>query len=555
MKKTVILLFLLMLTGQTMTQWVNNYWGNNLGDDNKILNSKGLAVTTDSHKDCYVTGYTTDPNTGSDIILIKYDEEGDTIYSRTYSGTGVGEDRAFGIAVDDLDNIYITGQVSMAGRGLELVVLKYSSNGNLLWDKIYGATSQDLDDAGLSLVIDDNNKVIVTGYCTGADGLKDIVTIKLNQNGSTAWVKMEDGEGGLNSEGFGIAVDDNDFIYVSGYTTSENNSSGKDVAVIKYGQGGNKKWLKSYNGSVNKDDIAYGIALDGYNKIYLTGYTTVGSADDNTDVLLMKLNSNGSINWVKKYNEGNGISTDKAFGIIVDSDNRIYVSGETSTSINNRDYLVLKYNLSGVLHWSTKYDGPVHGDDYASAISILSSSKIVVTGASWGTNQNYDYATVKIKKSNGEKDPASRYSVAVSSNDIAKDVDVSSNNTIYVTGYSELIVENKGSGTAISTIMERDDDGEMNTGNNVPEKFRLFQNYPNPFNPSTTIKFEISDNMPVKLVVYDMLGRSVDILVNSELKAGSYSITYTNKNLSSGIYFYELSAGNYKDVKKMNVVK
>ncbi|HJY64773.1 MAG TPA: T9SS type A sorting domain-containing protein, partial [Ignavibacteria bacterium] len=285
------------------------------------------------------------------------------------------------------------------------------------------------------------------------------------------------------------------------------------------------------------------------------GYTTVNGAQNNTDVMLMKLNTNGSVNWVKKYNEGSGISTDKAFGIVVDSDNRIYVSGEASNSSQGKNYLTLKYNTSGNLQWSSVYDGPGHGDDYANAISLLSSSRIVVTGASWGVNQNFDYATLKIKKNDGGVQSVSRYSLTGSSNDIAKDIDVSNSNTIYVTGYSELIVDNKGSGAAITTLMEKDNDEETNTGNNIPEKFLLLQNYPNPFNPSTTIKFEISDNMPVKLVVYDMLGRSVDKLVDSELKAGSYSIVYTNKNLSSGIYFYELSAGNYKDVKKMTVVK
>jgi hypothetical protein len=99
------------------------------------------------------------------------------------------------------------------------------------------------------------------------------------------------------------------------------------------------------------------------------------------------------------------------------------------------------------------------------------------------------------------------------------------------------------------------DDTKEGISSNTPSSFSLHQNYPNPFNPSTTIKFEISNSGLVKLVVYDMLGKTVDILVNQNLEPGSYSINYTNKNLYSGVYFYELTAGDFKDIKKMSLIK
>lgn len=92
--------------------------------------------------------------------------------------------------------------------------------------------------------------------------------------------------------------------------------------------------------------------------------------------------------------------------------------------------------------------------------------------------------------------------------------------------------------------------------NTVPDKFRLLQNYPNPFNPSTTIRFMIPHNSYVTLKVYDMLGREVETLISENLKPGIYETPFNvSANISSGIYFYKITAGNYSKVKKMVFLK
>ncbi|MFI5237635.1 MAG: T9SS type A sorting domain-containing protein, partial [Ignavibacteriales bacterium] len=97
----------------------------------------------------------------------------------------------------------------------------------------------------------------------------------------------------------------------------------------------------------------------------------------------------------------------------------------------------------------------------------------------------------------------------------------------------------------------------------IPNEYILFQNFPNPFNPSTKIKFSIppvtlrqaqSDNW-VTLIVYDILGREITTLVDEEKPAGSYEVIFDGKNLPSGIYVYQLIAGNFRDSKKMLLIK
>jgi hypothetical protein len=96
-----------------------------------------------------------------------------------------------------------------------------------------------------------------------------------------------------------------------------------------------------------------------------------------------------------------------------------------------------------------------------------------------------------------------------------------------------------------------------------PEEYFLYQNYPNPFNPVTTIKFTIpfveayciTPLQIVTLKIYDVLGREVRTLVNEEKTPGVYSVTFDGSNLSSGIYFYRLQAGEFIQTKKLILMK
>lgn len=97
--------------------------------------------------------------------------------------------------------------------------------------------------------------------------------------------------------------------------------------------------------------------------------------------------------------------------------------------------------------------------------------------------------------------------------------------------------------------------GVQNISGNIPSGFSLKQNYPNPFNPVTNIEFALPNKSFVKLVVYDMLGKTVETLVNNEYGAGTYKVDWNAANLPSGVYFYKLETSGFTDVKKMILVK
>ena len=92
-----------------------------------------------------------------------------------------------------------------------------------------------------------------------------------------------------------------------------------------------------------------------------------------------------------------------------------------------------------------------------------------------------------------------------------------------------------------------------------PLTFKLEQNYPNPFNPSTRIQYQVSSNSHVSLNVYDVLGNEIATLVNEEKEPGSFEVEFNlasgNRNLASGVYFYQLKAGEFIETKKMILLR
>ncbi len=127
--------------------------------------------------------------------------------------------------------------------------------------------------------------------------------------------------------------------------------------------------------------------------------------------------------------------------------------------------------------------------------------------------------------------------------------------------------ENLSAGKHQYRLKQIDFDGTFEYSNtieveiNSPTKFSLEQNYPNPFNPSTSIQYAIGSRQFVALKVYDVLGKEIATLVNEEKPEGSYEVEFNSvetlhaTSLPSGVYFYQLRAGDFVETKKMILLK
>lgn len=122
-----------------------------------------------------------------------------------------------------------------------------------------------------------------------------------------------------------------------------------------------------------------------------------------------------------------------------------------------------------------------------------------------------------------------------------KIIDLFNANTGYLYGWG-LRINN-----AITNVTEKE--------NYIPQTTILNQNYPNPFNPSTTISFTIGQSSSVKLRVFNLLGEVVATLIDNVLEAGEYSFDFYSTDLAAGLYFYSLETTNYRETKKMILLK
>ena len=127
------------------------------------------------------------------------------------------------------------------------------------------------------------------------------------------------------------------------------------------------------------------------------------------------------------------------------------------------------------------------------------------------------------------------------------------NGISFVGDYTGWIVGNNG------TILHTTNGGvsfvEEEQIDEVPSEFLLSQNYPNPFNPSTKIKYSVPQPSQVQIKVFDVLGNEIETLVSEEKPTGTYEITWNAASLPSGVYFYQLQAGEFIQSKKMILIK
>jgi len=95
----------------------------------------------------------------------------------------------------------------------------------------------------------------------------------------------------------------------------------------------------------------------------------------------------------------------------------------------------------------------------------------------------------------------------------------------------------------------------VSRGNSTPSTFSLGQNFPNPMNPSTAINYALPQRSHVTLTVFNTLGQQVATLVDGEMEAGSHEVRFEATGLASGIYFYTLRAGEFRETKRMILVR
>ena len=536
------------------TLWTRTYGGS----------SFDLARSVDQTSDggYIIAGQTMSFGAGAfDFYLVKTDPNGDTLWTRTYGGPS----SEYGRSVQQTsDGGYILAGICLPGgsRYGDAYLLKTDANGDTLWTRAYGGSG---DDKATSIQQTTDGGYIVAGETKSfGAGNYDAWLLKTDANGDTVWTRTYGGS----AEDYGWSVQQTtDSGYVmAGYSASFGAGS-LDFYLVKTDANGDSLWTRTYGGS--GVDMGFSVQQTSDGGYVFAGSTTSFGAGS-FDFYLVKTDGNGDTLWTGVYG---GSGTDYGWSVQQTTDGGYIIAGETTSfGAGNYDVYLVKVAGESLLPDVT--------------IEILPDNPpvIVPQGGSFGftgslTNniedpQVSDAWTMAIGP---EKEVYGPFKVL---NDVAlepfetrtADFNQHVPNLAPLGFYDYIAYCGDYPSTAIDSSFFQveviagassggEDLGWVLTGSfsegeiDLPSEFALMSNYPNPFNATTMISYQLPSAGEVKLEIYNLLGSRVATLVNGEQEAGYRSVTWDASDVSSGVYFYKLTAGDYTDTKRMILVK
>ncbi|WP_457600399.1 PKD domain-containing protein [Hydrogenivirga sp.] len=349
-------LLLLATTGSSQAQeWMRSY-GTSYKD-------RAFSVQQTSDGGYIVAGHTDHLGTGNDDFwVLKLNEHGIVQWERAYGESSYSE--AYSIQQTSDGGYIIAGY-----GGGDLWVIKVSSDGAVQWQKTYASSVPDI--AG-SIQETSDGGYIIAGRSGTTATFPDLLVLKLSSNGSVQWQKTYGGNNG--EDAYSVQQTSDGGYIVAGYTNSFGAGS-RDAWVIKLNPDGSVQWQKTYGGNVGEE--AYSIQQTSDGGYIVAGYTDSSGAGSR-DAWVIKLNSDGSVQWQKTYG-GNG--WDGAYSIQQTSDGGYIVAGYTFSFGNGGglpDFWVFKLDSEGSVQWQKTYGG--NSTDEAYSIQQTSDGGYIVAG-------------------------------------------------------------------------------------------------------------------------------------------------------------------------------
>lgn len=244
------------------------------------------------------------------------------------------------------------------------------------------------------------------------------------------WLSVYNGPANLTDEALIHITDNSGNVYAAGKIIGMD--TGFDIYVVKLNPSGNIVWQKNYNGPGNGNDIAYSLAVDNSSNVYLAGESKGDGTD--RDFILIKYNSSGLMQWNKRFN-GESNSFDVAVKVIPDASGNPVVSGYSYENNSSFDIVTIKYDPDGSQLWLKKYNGPGNGSDIADDMLLDNSGNVCVSGSSLGPGTINDFVLIKYS-SIGTELWVRRYNGPVNGNDNFTSLASDIYNNVFITGSS-----------------------------------------------------------------------------------------------------------------------
>jgi PGF-pre-PGF domain-containing protein len=363
----------------------NNLWNVTLnGIPSGFDEAYGAAVYNNS--DIYVVGGS-DSFSNEDIYLGKFNSSGNNLWNRTINGPQNSWDEGYSVAVDNNSNIYVVGASYWApGLKDDIYLGKFNSSGSNLWNRTINGVKNDYDEA-YGVAVDNSSNIYVTGT-TNWSGTFDLYLGKFNSSGSNLWNFTLNGPQSAYDQGTGIVIYNNSDIYVVGHSRWSSASS-SDIYLGKFNSSGNNLWNVTINGPQNSWDSGSGIAVDNNSNIYIIG-TSYWSSDSSGDIYIGKFNSSGSNLWNFSIN-GLQNNSDNGEEIVVYNNSDIYIVGSSYWSSAGSDDIYLGKFYEDIIPPNINITSPGNNTNTTDVnLDILyARSDNIALGSCWYSNDSY----------------------------------------------------------------------------------------------------------------------------------------------------------------------
>jgi hypothetical protein len=466
----------------------------------------------------------------------------DTLWARTYGGSNWD----FGYcAKQTSDGGYIVvGSTESFGAAQEnMYLVKTDPDGDTLWTRTYGGTDYTWSVGEAVQQTADGGYIILGAAAndTTAAYIQGVFLVKTDIDGDTQWTRLY---GGDDWDGGHSVLQTTDGGYIIVGSTHSFGAGGLDVYLLKTDANGDTLWTRTFGGSQYDEGYSVQQTTDGG---YIIGGHTYSVSGYDNDFCLVKTDDHGDTLWTRIYG-GSGFDFGKS---VQQTDDRGYIfAGYTSSfGAGGNDYYLVKTAANGDPIWTRTYGGTYW--EIAYSVQQTEDGGYIVAGQ---IEHFYgDDRDLYIVRTDASGDTLWTRTYGGELDDFGRSVQNTSDGDYIVCGGSKSF----GAGACDLWLLKLAECAAADQGRteNVPGDFVLCQNYPNPFNATTAINYQLPADAHVTFEIYNLLGHRVATLVGTKQQAGYGSVVWDASEVSSGIYFYKLSAGDYTEAKRMMLVK
>jgi len=351
-----------------------NGWNQTFGGSSY---DEGYSVQQTNDDGYIITGATLSYGAGEwDVWLIKTDSSGNEDWNSTFGGSAA--DRGDSVQQTNDDGYIITGYTASYGAGeRDVWLIKTDSSGNEDWNSTFGGSNVD---RGYSVQQTNDGGYIIGGYTDSyGAGVSDFWLIKTDSSGNEDWNMTF---GGISYDrGFSVQQTNDDGYIITGYTVSyDADDTGCDIWLIKTDSNGIEEWHQTFGGTgiPNKVDMGYSVQQTNDGGYIIAGDTEIYFVAE-SDVLLIKTDSNGNEEWSRTFGGG---AADRGRSVKQTNDGGYIITGWASSySVVDPDIWLIKTDSSGNEDWNYTYGFGETSGDWGYSVQQTNDGGYIIAGA------------------------------------------------------------------------------------------------------------------------------------------------------------------------------